>query len=447
MLTPGATNVAHTQTETEDTRRRQGRRAERYGLRSWLWGNSTRRRGRSCGRTRISKERMIDVVRTAEGVAHYTNLQRCGSVWGCACCAPKIRDGRTAEVRDGLARWWDLGASHNVYLVTMTARHHRGQSLTQTLDAVAAAWSASVAGRRWAGSWKHGCATNPHATKRSEKYACGGPAYECPHGSCWRHGCDSHERCGVGTRSTDCPFAYEDVGTKRRFGITGAIRAIEITWGAENGWHPHGHILLLTDRRLSPAEEAQLRWALFTPWADSLEASGLERPLLEVGCDVQHIERHTFDVAGYPLKWTEPDPSTGKPTWGPHTELTRPDLKASKPGRFKPEELLAAAAAGQPQALALWEEYERSTAGHQAVTWSAGLKALLLVEERTDEEIVDEQAPGEVVLSLGILTYSQLTRRPGRLALVLDTAEGPNPLPEIEALLHHWLERTPSHPL
>lgn len=41
--------------------------------------------------------------------------------------------------------------------------------------------------------------------------------------------------------------------------------------------------------------------------------------------------------------------------------------------------------------LALWHEYERATSGHQAITWSTGLRNLLAAPERTDEEIAAEE--------------------------------------------------------
>ena len=35
----------------------------------------------------------------------------------------------------------------------------------------------------------------------------------------------------------------------------------------------------------------------------------------------------------------------------------------------------------------MWREYERATKGRQAITWSKGLRQLLAMADRTDEEI------------------------------------------------------------
>ena len=46
----------------------------------------------------------------------------------------------------------------------------------------------------------------------------------------------------------------------------------------------------------------------------------------------------------------------------------------------------------------LCREYERATRGHQRITWSKGLRKLLAVDERTDEEIAAEEVGGDLVV-------------------------------------------------
>lgn len=43
-------------------------------------------------------------------------------------------------------------------------------------------------------------------------------------------------------------------GAKKRWGIVGNIRAIEITDGLAHGWHPHVHVLCFHDEPLSPED-------------------------------------------------------------------------------------------------------------------------------------------------------------------------------------------------
>jgi len=61
--------------------------------------------------------------------AHYRNLYRCGSVWLCPCCADTITNRRRNEVASVFA-----SLKMNVYMVTFTMRHNRGQSLKLLTD-------------------------------------------------------------------------------------------------------------------------------------------------------------------------------------------------------------------------------------------------------------------------------------------------------------------------
>jgi hypothetical protein len=83
-------------------------------------------------------------------------------------------------------------------------------------------------------------------------------------------------------------------------------------------------------------------------------------------------------------------------------ELTRSDLKVSRSGH---RSVVAIVDDGQADGLAedaqLWREFEASTAGRRMLTWSHGLRDLLgVVEEKTDQEIVEEEVAGELVATL-----------------------------------------------
>jgi hypothetical protein len=40
---------------------------------------------------------------------------------------------------------------------------------------------------------------------------------------------------------------------KQRLGIAGHVIALDFTWGDENGWHPHYHVLLIHNEDLEAA--------------------------------------------------------------------------------------------------------------------------------------------------------------------------------------------------
>jgi hypothetical protein len=73
--------------------------------------------------------------------------------------------------------------------------------------------------------------------------------------------------------------------------------------------------------------------------------------------------------------------------------------------------------------LVLWREYERATKGRQAITWSKGLRQLLAVTERTDEEIAAEEIGGEDLAVIHGDDWRHIVRIPGLPSLILDHVE------------------------
>ncbi len=74
--------------------------------------------------------------------------------------------------------------------------------------------------------------------------------------------------------------------------------------------------------------------------------------------------------------------------WGAGLELARSDLKRGRRGGRSPFELLAEAAEGDVLALMLWLEYERATKGKRAISWTRGLRKMLI-------DVADEDAPSD----------------------------------------------------
>jgi hypothetical protein len=110
-------------------------------------------------------------------------------------CSAKIHHRRAAELREALTPWEAQGQAAS--LVTITVPHDLTDRLSRLLDAERAAWKRVTQGATW-------------------------------------------QRL------------------KRRLGIAGHIIALEFTWGDENGWHPHYHVLLVHDQDLGAAAIAAL---------------------------------------------------------------------------------------------------------------------------------------------------------------------------------------------
>lgn len=268
-----------------------------------------------CFTARAGHVVQVDVGRLL--TAHVTNVARCGSPWACAVCAPVVRQRRAEEIDAALHRHLDGGGG--ALFVTLTLRHHRGDTLASRLDVIARSLHHVLSGEPW----------------------------------------------------------------KRRrdaLGYVGTIKAVEVTWGEANGWHPHSHSLLLTERPVTEMERADLEQWMHGRWSAVAERRGLGTVTRAHGVDVRQVK-----TAGTLSEYL----TVIESAWSPGLELARSDLK-----RWTPFDLLREVlATGEARPVALWLEYERASFGKRAVVWSPGLRQLLCgVEvEATDEELASSE--------------------------------------------------------
>ncbi len=179
----------------------------------------------------------------------------------------------------------------------------------------------------------------------------------------------------------------------QRYGVCGAVRAIEITHGS-NGWHPHAHILFF----LRPGADVRgFGDALRRRWLGLLARAGLSASW-SVGVDVCMADSAVGDyVAKFGSQWTVAH------------ELTKAAVKKSRSGGGRSvAELLSDYALNRDGAAgALWREYALLFKGKRHLVWSKGLRALLLpdVDELTDEELANQH--DQVAVLLATLTLRQ----------------------------------------
>jgi hypothetical protein len=153
------------------------------------------------------------------------------------------------------------------------------------------------------------------------------------------------------------------------YGIMGAVRALEVTNG-QHGWHPHHHALVFTSRPLTDDETRRFERELLALWAKCAAREGMT--MNQAGLSVQGARA----AAGYVAKW------------GAEEELTKSHLKSGRGGSRSPWDLLRDYCDGDTQAGALWREYADVFKGRRQLVWSAGLRALLGLED----EIPDDEA-------------------------------------------------------
>jgi len=94
--------------------------------------NKNQNRVCGCGKRRIDKEMPVGVQFDASnGVARYSNLQYCGSVWVCPDCSYKISQERKKELAEAMKACRDKGL--HVAMLTLTVPHYLGDDLKMLL--------------------------------------------------------------------------------------------------------------------------------------------------------------------------------------------------------------------------------------------------------------------------------------------------------------------------
>jgi hypothetical protein len=332
---------------------RVSRRHIRYGQREVLWRESTIERVRKCGRVAIGDGGNV-LIRDNGGVAHYTGLATCGSIWACPCCSAKIRNTRAGDISAAAGAWDKQGNS--VYMITLTVPHDMGMRLAQLLPVIADGFRAVISGRPW-------------------------------------------------------------VKLRKRLGIVGSIRSVEITYG-EHGWHPHLHVLMFIGGDLDARGLADFHLYMRDRWARWVVKAGYRLPHNEHGVKIDRCT--SAEEAGLYIAKTQDGRAVGN-------EMARGDMKQGRLGGRTPFEILDDFRwSGDVADLALWREYERATRGRQAITWSNGLRALLIPdapEEASDDEVAAAEIGGEDLAVIHGDTWRDIIRVPGLPAYLLDQAE------------------------
>lgn len=198
--------------------------------------------------------------------------------------------------------------------------------------------------------------------------------------------------------------------------MVGSVTATEVTCGAANGWHPHFHMIVITDEEI---DMEPLRGA----WLASLRGAGLDGA--GAAFQVQNAE-----AAGRYI---------GK--WGAAEELTMKDQKKSKGGRT-PAQLLAASCDDDDRVAGmLWSEYAEAFHGRRQLVWSRGLKAMAGIGEIDDDEAAkdemqDEQEEvGRANIPHEVWRKDVVARKEDRRTDILDRAEDIGPDQAVAELL------------
>jgi len=168
---------------------------------------------------------------------------------------------------------------------------------------------------------------------------------------------------------------------KEKYGLEHIIRATEVTYSDTAGFHPHFHMLFVYDREaMTPEEVANIEQFLRDRWSRICIDHGF------IANDRKRCEHliHGVDVQTgvNPVDW---EYLAKIKVWEMASTTSKTPRKKDS---LSPWNIFEKAQEGDPKYQALWWDFMEGMRGRAAIRWSPGLKQLVGVEEKTDDEIV-----------------------------------------------------------
>lgn len=187
---------------------------------------------------------------------------------------------------------------------------------------------------------------------------------------------------------------------REKYSIRAYVTSLEITFGLENGWHPHLHMLMFLEMSRDDFKHDDFKNELMKRYSALLEKHGAYASE-NYGIDVRS---GNAGAAEYVSKWSL------------ELEMTKAPVKLGRGEHFTPFQLLAMSRDGNEYAGMLFRDYAKAMAGRRQLTWSQHAREILeLGEELTDEEITEtpELEPDDTkeLMSFTKSTWSKIVRK------------------------------------
>lgn len=335
----------------------------------------------------------LPVLRRGDSTgARVQGVITCGLGWTCPVCAAAIAEARRQEMSLAVSR--HCAAGGGVYLLTLTLPHQADQPIHQLLEQLQDARKKLQNCRKWKDTWEQA-------------------------------------------------------------GRLGSVAGLEVTVGW-NGWHPHVHMLVFSDRgglhEGPPNEDGDLASRAI----DTLKLEWV-RILSKIGaiCQAQasDVYKHGLNVRGGE-KAAEYIAKYGDDHWGLSREMAATYAKIGVRGtqagfqHFTPFQLLAIAEEQGPystQARAMFREFAEAFKGRRMLTWSPGLKKHFNIAELDDQDIAAELgAPAKAeefqAATISQAQFSTLTKCNLLGAFLEYVALECADLMIAQELVDHWIE-------
>jgi len=311
-----------------------------------------------CMNTVISNTDHVPVRKTpGKKIAHYKNLQTCGSPWSCPVCGAKITEHRCGEILKATEIWFSESEQRTILMLTLTIPHNVNQSLKYVLS---------------------------HFKKARRKMREQKPLKKQPLFQPWKQ-------------------------ITEQYLVAGSINSKECTVGS-NGWHVHSHELLFIDGLLSDSQIQVMMDLISTAWIKACLDVGLSIPSIEAMQRVSVKLDRATSPADYITKFGLSDYHKYQEIlsggWGSAQEMSKAHVKKSK-GGLSPFDLLRVIIDGGSYKKygQMFYDFCRAFKGSRLIHFSKGFKDQLGIQSITDQEIVDlEEVP---TIELGVLTKKE----------------------------------------
>lgn len=308
-----------------------------------------------CSRSLKRGSETVDVYRNeARDGAAFAGLNRCGNLHTCPVCAAKIAELRRKQLSAAMVK--HVGNGGAAYLLTFTFPHEADEPLSDLI-------------------------------KRFDK-----ARNKFQNSKAWK-------------------------AFKKAAGVIGVVNSLEFTVSQENGWHPHVHMLMFSDRKAfgegAPSNKAGdldsfTIQELKLLWVQVLFKCGLgdQSKLTDMMAHALNV-RGGEKAAEYIAKFGRDE------KWGASSELARSHAKIGAAGErwgvlhFTPFQLLVWAGEGDMWALHRFREFAEAVEGKRALVWSPKLKAKLEVEDVDEEAWAQQDEPAPEQILIGTISSEQ----------------------------------------
>lgn len=293
-----------------------------------------------CCRSLINKKTTVDVLRSQRNTFGFGNLMRCGSIWKCPVCGRKVTQKKRTELHTGLHNLKQKGCG--LTLMTVTSPHHANDSCKDLTNGMVDALRTFFNRERW--------------KEFSRSF---GVVYS---------------------------IGNDNVASNRNLPqrVVGRIKAFEVTYSKSNGWHPHFHIMLITDKPIPDFDRQRLQIEFLLEWQSCCLAVGLNEPN-EHGLSLVDGE----GKENYLCKWGIEESSL--------FSIFREDHNKTS---YTPFQLLMLHAEGDRFAGKLFQEYAKVYCGKRQFVYSKGLRAYMgLTAKKSDKTLAKETGTNSTIFA------------------------------------------------